>query len=232
MNKWIHWVFNRAILLIVVLTVSVLEPLSARADQIHLPIEIMIDAGHGGIDGGTSYGDTLEKTINLEVALKLYKLLNEDGYQVILNRTGDYALSDENEWLRHPSRHIRDLAQRKQLAAEVDPQLLISLHVNWSSNPTQSGPVVLYQKSGLSYLLATVIQQRLNHLYGSKESPRKGKTFYLLNKTSMPTVIVEMGFLSNPHDRAKLTTPKGQEQLARAIGEAVKDYVILTGYFP
>lgn len=201
----------------------------AHADGIHLPIEVMIDAGHGGVDGGTRYGEILEKTINLQIAKKVYKLLANDGYFVLLNRTGDYALSDENEWLHNRSRHIRDLAQRKELAVEIVPQVLISLHVNWSPNRSQTGPVILYQKQGQSYMLAQILQQKLNSLYQSKELPRKGKTYYLLNRTECPAVIVEMGFLSNKSDREKLTSEKGQKEIARTISQAIKEYLILTG---
>ena len=93
----------------------------------------------------------------------------------------------------------------------------------------QSGPVLLFQKSSQSYFLAEIVQQKLNRLYGTNDWPRMGKSFYLLNKTASPAVIVEMGFLSNPDDRVRLTSPEGQTQLARAIGEAIKEYLILTG---
>lgn len=202
---------------------------NAHADGIHLPIDIMIDVGHGGIDSGTTYGSIEEKNINLQIAMKVYKMLKARGYNVLINRTGDYALSDDNEWLHSRSRHIRDLAQRKELAVEIVPQVLISLHVNWAKNRRESGPVILYQNRGQSYLLAHVLQQKLNGLYQSNETPRTGKTYYLLNRTESPAVIVEMGFLSNLSDRARLTNPKGQKEIADTICEAVREYLVLCG---
>ncbi|ATO49425.1 N-acetylmuramoyl-L-alanine amidase family protein [Brevibacillus laterosporus] len=205
-----------------------LLPTHARAiSSEHMPIEIIIDAGHGGIDGGTSYQGILEKDINLQIAKLLYKELMLKGYQVLLNRTGDYALSDENKWLRSPSRHIRDLAQRRHLAKEVRPQMLISLHVNWSNSKSSRGPLVLYQKNNQSYILADIIQHHLDQLYKTKGEPMPGKTYYLLKQSICPTVIVEMGYLSNSRDRRFLVNEKTQIKIARTIQEAVSEYMLI-----
>lgn len=82
---------------------------------------IIIDAGHGGIDGGTSFQNIMEKDINLAIAQKVFMLLRSMGYHAVLNRTGDYALSEENHWLGTRSRHLRDLAQRRAQPANPDP---------------------------------------------------------------------------------------------------------------
>lgn len=205
-----------------------LLPTHARAiGSEHMPIEIIIDAGHGGVDGGTSYQGILEKDINLQIAKLLYKELTEKGYHVLLNRTGDYALSDENKWLRSPSRHIRDLAQRRHLAKEVHPQMLISLHINWSDSKSNTGPLVLYQKNNQSYILADIIQHYLDQLYKTKGEPLQGKTYYLLKQSICPTVIVEMGYLSNSRDRNFLVNKKTQRQIAQTIQEAVSEYMLI-----
>lgn len=197
----------------------------------HEPIvycDIIIDAGHGGVDSGTSHNELLEKQINLDIAQKLYQQLNKRHYEVILNRTGDYALSDDNHWLNSRSRHRKDLAQRKELSEQVPSRILISLHVNWSKKPSVSGPLVLFQRKSPSYFLARQIQTSLNDYYGTPDHlPRVGRTYYLLNQTHIPAVIVEMGFISNPDDRRRLTSKKGQEQIARHIAAAVEDYFLL-----
>jgi N-acetylmuramoyl-L-alanine amidase len=193
------------------------------------PIQILIDVGHGGVDSGTSYGNLYEKEINLQVGKRLYELLTKEGYQTILNRDRDVALSDDNRWLNSPSRHIRDLAQRKHLAKEVAPQLMISLHVNWSSDERQSGPLVIYQSNNQSYLLADIMQHALNQVFGTREEPVRGRTYYLLKHSYCPSVIVEMGFISNARDRAYLTTPAKQQQIARAMADAVGEYLLVTG---
>lgn len=187
---------------------------------------ILIDVGHGGIDGGTSYGDILEKDINLAIGRRLYMVLRSHGYRVILNRTDDYALSDDNRWLRNRSRHIRDLAQRKELSEQVPASIVVSLHVNWARNKSRRGPLVLHQNEGGSALLAYSIQSSLEQLYDSTSLhfPEIGKPFYLLNHIDSPAVIVETGFLSNPEDRSLLTNTRGQQKIAEAIYSGILEY--------
>ena len=187
---------------------------------------ILIDVGHGGIDGGTSHGDLLEKDINLEIGRRLYILLRSEGYGSILNRSGDYALSDENRWHRTKSRHLRDLSQRKGLSEEVKTALVISLHVNWSKNASRQGAIVLHQNEGRSALLANCIQEALNGATNSNWQSEIGKPFYLLNHIEAPAVIVETGFISNRQDRDFLISARGQTKIAKAITEAISRYFL------
>ncbi|WCK55423.1 N-acetylmuramoyl-L-alanine amidase [Aneurinibacillus sp. Ricciae_BoGa-3] len=220
----------RKILLLTFLLVSWQSNSAGAVGNIHsIPVDIMIDVGHGGIDGGTLHGNLLEKDINLEIAKELYRQLANYGYHVVLNRTGDYALSDENKWLKNPSRHKRDLAQRKHLAVELPPQILISLHVNWSRDSSERGADILYQKNNQSYMLADILQYRLNEFYNIKDRPPKGAKYYLLKQSVCPTVIVEMGYISNAQDRVLLTNHTGQKQLASAICTGVNEYFQLVG---
>ncbi|MCM3747200.1 N-acetylmuramoyl-L-alanine amidase [Paenibacillus pasadenensis] len=187
--------------------------------------EVLIDAGHGGIDGGTFHEDVLEKHINLAVSKKLHARLQQLGVSSVLNRSDDYALSDDNRWLGSRSRHQRDLSQRTELTQEIHTGLLVSLHVNWSKRSAAHGPVVLHQKNrGESALLALCIQDALNQQQKTNELPRAGSPFYLLNTVKQPAVIVEMGFISNEADRRMLTSDKGQDKLAEAIASGVRQY--------
>ena len=186
---------------------------------------IIVDAGHGGVDGGTSFQNILEKDINLAIAQKLFMLLRSQGYDAVLNRTADYALSDDNHWLRSSSRHQRDLAQRKELSHQLPTLIVVSLHVNWGRNPSKNGALVLHQNEGRSVLLADSIQQQLNPLYQTKGSIRLGSPFYLLNQVKDPAVIVETGFLSNAADRAMLCNRRGQLKIAQAIANGINYYL-------
>ncbi|WJH32505.1 N-acetylmuramoyl-L-alanine amidase [Paenibacillus sp. CC-CFT747] len=187
--------------------------------------DIVIDAGHGGIDGGTSEGSLLEKDINLAMGRKLYDHLTGLGYRTVLDRTGDYALSEDNQWMPNPSRHLRDLGQRAGIANLLHPRVVLSLHVNTSSRTGKSGGVVLYSKvNPESHQLSRLLQNSLNRVYGTNNVPVLGKTFYILKRIKSPTVIVELGFLSNAADRARLTSPKGQDELVQALGEAVRQF--------
>ncbi|WP_028611293.1 N-acetylmuramoyl-L-alanine amidase family protein [Paenibacillus harenae] len=185
---------------------------------------VIIDAGHGGIDGGASAANILEKDINLAIAKKLYLLLQSQGISAVLNRTGDYALSEENRWHMTSSRHRKDLSQRRQLTEEINSGLLVSLHVNWSKSSLQRGPLVLHQKSGESALLAFCIQDMLNRQQNTAYLPREGKPYYLLNRIHQPTVIVEMGFISSSRDRDMLTNPRRQTEIAAAIASGIRQY--------
>ncbi|NBD26302.1 N-acetylmuramoyl-L-alanine amidase family protein [Paenibacillus glycinis] len=189
--------------------------------------QVLIDVGHGGIDGGAHHEDILEKDINLAVATKLYAMLQSGGVRAIMNRSGDYALSDDNRWNPSASRHRRDLSQRSQLTKEINTQILVSIHVNWAPDRTEYGPLVLHQNEGESALLAFCIQDALNRRQNTRGLPRVGKPFYLLNVVRQPAVIVEMGFISHESDRAMLTDPRKQEEIAAAIASGVRNYILL-----
>ncbi|WP_058302243.1 N-acetylmuramoyl-L-alanine amidase family protein [Gorillibacterium timonense] len=209
------------------------ETLPSTGDP-HLPsADVLLDAGHGGIDGGTFEGDILEKDINLKVALLLRKELIARKVDCVLNRSGDYALSEENRWQGARSRHLRDLGQRYGLTTVLEPSAVVSLHVNWTRNPKRLGPIVLYQPNNpKSHLLARVLQDALNRNAGTSNTPFPGKTYYLLRRIDAPTVIVEMGFLSNASDRRKLTDPAEQKKIAEALASAIADYLMLERCLP
>ena len=105
---------------------------------------IVIDPGHGGIDGGTNFGDTLEKDINLEVGLRLRDLLINKGATVVMTREIDESLDDHI--VGNGSRHREDLNTRVRIINESKADLFISIHVNHSKNEERLGPMVLYNK--------------------------------------------------------------------------------------
>lgn len=210
-------------------TMAAVQHMTPHFDQ-QLPApQVLIDVGHGGIDGGTSYQDILEKDINLAVAKQLYLQLNSQGIRTAMNRNGDYALSDDNRWHSARSRHLRDLSQRLQLSRELELQAMVSLHVNWGRHPQKRGPLVLHQEEGGSALLASLIQESLNDQQQTMRLPEPGKPFYLLRRVEVPAVIIEMGFISSPHDRAMLTSTEGQARIAEAIAAGLRKYLILVG---
>ncbi|WP_240353410.1 MULTISPECIES: N-acetylmuramoyl-L-alanine amidase family protein [Cohnella] len=189
--------------------------------------DVLIDAGHGGIDSGTHYKEVMEKDINLAIARKLYLILRSHGVRAVLNRTGDYALSDENRWHR-ASRHSRDLSQRGSLTEEIEARTFVSIHVNWSPKGSKRGPLVIHQKEGRSALLASFIQQSLNRQQNTKRLPQAGGKYYVLNRIRVPSVIVETGFLNHAGDRAMLTSSHGQTRVAAAIAEGIFAYRCVT----
>lgn len=207
------------------LLLIVLFPVEAVAFPKLHETDFIIDVGHGGIDGGTSYGELLEKDINLQIGKQLAKKLKSRGFQVILTRNDDRALSSDNQWSTNTSRHSRDLAQRTLLINELHPKAMISLHCNWAKNQAKHGPIILYPHNQPSYILANLLQNNLNKLYSTSGPPYLGDKFYILNHSSIPAVIVEMGFISNADDRRMLTEPQGQQKLVDTISSALWEYV-------
>ena len=190
--------------------------------------DVLIDVGHGGVDGGAHHGELLEKDINLAVAKRLYLMLGHRGVSAIMNRTGDYALSDENRWHVSSSRHRKDLSQRRQLSQEIPVRMLVSIHVNWSASSRANGPLVLHQREGRSALLAAFLQDAMNDAYnGISRSPKIGRPYFLLNNVRRPAVIIELGFISSPEDRARLTDPRWQQRIATAIADGIRQYALI-----
>lgn len=220
-------------LLIIVLTLILCVPNSqtiaaASANDPLLPsADVILDVGHGGIDSGTMVGKYEEKDMNLAIAKKTYKSLQKRGYRVIINRTEDYALSDDNKW-SYGGRHRKDLAQRSGLANTIKPSMMLSLHINWSKKSGTRGPLVIYQNQSESILLASLLQDSLNKVYGTEWLPVLGKKYHVIKYTKCPTVIVELGFLSNKSDRKLLNDSHHQSKLAKAITQAVEQYFSMT----
>lgn len=192
---------------------------------------IVIDPGHGGIDGGTYTRDgTLEKDINLQVALELKRLLEKSGANVIMTRTKDVALDRLNN--KSEYRHRRDLIARADIINRAHPDLFLSIHVNAErSSINTRGPMVFYFRgSDESSRLAGFLQRRLEEAYGSSgqkvkaRKPISNSSLFLLCNTNVPGAIVELGFITNPQDRALLTTKEFQQKLSQHILYALKDY--------
>lgn len=188
---------------------------------------IVIDPGHGGIDGGTNVGDLLEKDINLKIALKLKEYLEQNSnIQVIMTRKNDTALDHLNS--SSSSRHTRDLRARVDIINQSKADLFISLHVDYRPQQKQAqGPMVLYSsRHPQSKVIAITLQKHLNQLQTSFpiHNPKKRQDLYVLKARKTPGVIVEVGFFSNFKDRARLQNKNYQNQLVEAIYKGIEEY--------
>ncbi|WP_422444745.1 N-acetylmuramoyl-L-alanine amidase family protein [Thermoanaerobacterium sp. DL9XJH110] len=192
---------------------------------------IVIDPGHGGIDGGTYDDDgTLEKDINLQISLKLKRLCEKNGANVIMTRTSDTALDHLNS--KSEYRHKRDLIARADIINKARPDVFLSIHVNAEKSSSKTrGPMVLYFRgSEESRRLASLLQKRLEEAYTSSGEkirsrlPLPNSSLFLLINTNAPGVILELGFITNPGDKALLTSQDFQHKLCASIFEGLKDY--------
>lgn len=163
---------------------------------------------------------SLEKDINLQIALKLQKFLELQDVNVILTRDSDMGLYDENA----SNKKVQDMKNRVALIEESRPDLVISIHQNsYHEEYVHGAQVFYYAGSEKSKGLAERIQQVMA-LELDRDNARQAKandSYYLLKKTSAPIVIVECGFLSNYEEAQKLSSDLYQEKVAWAIHLAV-----------
>jgi len=185
--------------------------------------KIVIDAGHGGIDGGTtSCTGVLESILNLEISKRLDPLFRLLGYETVLTRTGPDSVATEGETIRQQK--ISDLKNRVQMVEDADNALLISIHQNFYPGSRYAGPQVFYNAAGKE--LAATVQKGLNRISISKErSSKKSEGVYLMEHTKVPAILVECGFLSNPQEEALLRQADYQKKLCAALVAAVVEYV-------
>jgi N-acetylmuramoyl-L-alanine amidase len=183
---------------------------------------IALDAGHGGIDGGASYGPWLEKDLALDLVLRLRPLLHEGGARVFLTRERDHDLSSLGEG---SFRQRRDLAGRVMLVRRSGAEILLSVHLNSALTPQLSGPITFHQEGREeSRRLAGLVQEELRALYPGCAERAWPHTFYLLRNSPVPTALAEVGFLSHLADRLRLLDPDFRRRLAASFTTALRRY--------
>lgn len=185
---------------------------------------IVIDAGHGGIDGGATGVNTKtpESVLNLDVSMRLKKLFLDNGYTVFLTReTDDGLYGDETDGFKK-----RDLKARVEFAKKHCADIFISVHMNKYLKKTRRGAQVFYKAgSEKSETLAACVQEKLNAMKRAARScsPLKGD-YYLLNMLDCAAIIAECGFLSSPEDEKLLLDETYRQELADAVFDGVKAY--------
>lgn len=189
-----------------------------------LPLQdtiIMVDAGHGGRDSGTYYGNILEKDINLEIAKQLEKILTKQGAIVYMTRKRDIDLSS----IYDSAKKRGDLYRRLLMIKEKNCDLYLSIHINWYSDSSLNGGEVLYNPiNNDNKKLATSIMNRFRKDLGSNRSI-KTTDLYMYRNTTTPGVLVECGYLSNPTERNNLQNKEYQQKISKAIVKGVINYL-------
>lgn len=186
---------------------------------------IVVDAGHGGIDpGAVSGGGIIEKQITLQIAQKLEQLLNKAAVFVVMVRRGDYDLADSSE-LNLLHRKRQDLSRRVAIAEQAEADLYISIHANYFPSPRWSGAQTFYYEGKPEdQELARVIQTSLVKHLGPNHRLAKAGNFRVLRDTTMPAVLVEVGFLSNPREADLLADSAYQQKVASAIFAGILNF--------
>lgn len=188
--------------------------------------KIVIDAGHGGIDGGSvSDSGIFEKDLNLKIAKKLKAVFEENGYMVAMTREEDNWLSEKTSGSVRSQKNS-DLKKRAELANESGAGLFISIHINKYESPNIFGAQTFYSENdeeGKIYAESIMESLRLLNTRNkrlAKTHPNKNLVFQSLKITG---VLVECGFISNPEELELLKTEEYQKKLAESIYNGVKN---------
>ncbi len=202
-----------------VVTAMILLPQVAQPAMRTPKGTIVIDAGHGGFDGGASGKSGIhEDGLNLAVAQKLEALFEKNGYIVIMTRETGEAIGDTKD---------KDMAARRKIIAEAKADIVISIHMNKFSDTSVCGPQVFYHEdSAEGEKFAKLIQQELNTaLEPPKDRIEHPEDYFILCSGDSPAVIVECGFLSNEREEALLQDDTYQMECAKAIYRGADAYL-------
>lgn len=180
---------------------------------------IYIDPGHGGIDPGATYKDLYEKDINLSIALKLKKELENNGAIVYLTRYDDIDLSISTN-----NHKKSDLNNRVRAINNSNADLFISIHLN-SYGTSWHGVQIFYDdNNSTNEVLASIMDKNIKNLNGNRTYKKKNN-LYLLKNIKIPGILVEVGFLSNENERYLLTNSKYQEKVSKSLCNGIKEYL-------
>ena len=196
----------------------------------NMPVErqhcIIIDAGHGGEDGGaTSCTGKLESSFNLEISLRLNDLLHLLGYDTAMIRTSDVSIYTKGETIAQ--KKVSDLKERVRIANETENALLLSIHQNTYPESRYSGAQVFYADTAGSQQLAKELQSSFTATVnqGSNRKSKKADGIYLMEHISCTGILVECGFLSNPEEEARLRSMEYQKKICCVIASSVSTYL-------
>lgn len=190
---------------------------------------VVIDAGHGGFDGGTVAADgTLEKEINLSIANRLCALLHCAGVQTVMTRTGDDSIHDPS-CTSVRQQKISDIRNRLQIMTQTENSIFVSIHQNHFTQSRYHGTQVFYSgNDARSRILAQCIQSSVVSSLqpeNSRQIKQSGTEIYLLYHAVRPAVMVECGFLSNPPETERLKEPQYQTQMAVAVMQGILNFM-------
>ena len=193
-------------------------------------IKVVLDAGHGGIDGGVVGVRTgvKESELNLKVVKKLEQYLLDAGFIVVLTRNSEAGLYG----VANSSLKRKDMEKRKNVINKAEPNLVVSVHMNQYSLSTRRGAQVFYNSSSdSSKLLAESVQESFNNMSEAvRNCSALSGDYYIIKCSNYPSIIAECGFLSNPEDEALLITDEYQENLAYAIFKGISSYLAQTTF--
>lgn len=229
-RKVFFWVlFCASLILFGVQTIEAFGIVAFHADFFEKKATIVVDAGHGGEDGGAvGVNGLVEKDINLAIALALAENLKANNFQVILVRDGDYSVGDQS-LSTVAERKRSDTKNRVRLVEETGECLLVSIHQNQFSQSQYSGAQMFYSPNNPeSAQLAECIRESVVSSLqpdNTRQNKEAGEEIYLLTHCQVPAVLVECGFLSNPEEANLLSQEAYQQDMAAAIYNGIVSFL-------
>lgn len=226
LQKWKKNILSIFFLVFMICLVFVCKPCKALETE-EKPVKkiILIDPGHGGRDGGAvSKNGVVEKGINLSIGLKLKDKLISQGYTAFMTRETDIGLYDENA----KNKKKQDLANRNKMKRDTKCDMFISIHLNMYPKPQYKGAQIWYTNNEESKKFAHIMQENmkkdLNSNNNRVEKPGWKEYRVLEGDETIPSIIVECGFLSNPEDEQKLKTSQYQDKVVESISKSINEY--------
>lgn len=211
---------------VLTIMISVIGSRSVTALVESKPIDraqiFVIDAGHGGIDGGaTSCTGVLESKLNLDIALRLNDLMHLLGMETVMIRLSDISVHTSGETIA--AKKVSDLKERVRIVNETQNAILISIHQNTFSDSKYSGAQVFYADNAESAHLAKILQSQLSATInlGNNRRAKKAEGIFLLENTNCTSLLLECGFLSNAEEEAKLRSEFYQKALCCVIASTL-----------
>ena len=195
-----------------------------------LPV-IIVDPGHGGIDGGAVGVDGIvEKDINLAIALKLRDMLIVGGFEVVMTREEDISIHDDGvTGIRQQK--VSDLRNRLAMTTQFPNVIYVSIHQNKFGSSEQSGMQVFYGRNHEnSRELAEVLQRNgidMLPTMRNRQPKEGGRNLFIIYEAQCPAVLIECGFLSNPEEARRLVDPDYQARIAFVVFRSIVEYVNL-----
>lgn len=189
---------------------------------------IVIDAGHGGIDGGcVGENGIVEKDINLSIAKNLGTLLQFEGYEVVYTRDSDVSIHDDGvEGIRNQK--ISDMKNRLEIVQSYPDSVFLSIHQNQYTKSEYFGGQMFYTTNNKgNFRLATIMQEHFASLQTGNDRDIKliDNNLYLFKDTKQPALLIECGFLSNPNDAANLGSAEYRKKVAFTIYQGLTEFL-------
>jgi N-acetylmuramoyl-L-alanine amidase len=190
------------------------QPLPAPGSN---PRLIVLDPGHGGSDSGAEHNGVTEKNVTLDISRRLRGVLASRGWTVRMTRDSDVDVYAPND-----SAHD-ELQARCDIANRAGARLFVSIHANSFTTSSLNGTTTYYYKS-VDLALARAVHRRLIAALGTKDDGVRKENFYVIHHTTMPAILIETAFISNPSDAALMRSPEFLQRIAIAIADGVSDF--------